>query len=175
MEIPVIKAKKFILRPYRQGDALSLRKHINNEKISRNTSHIPYPYTQKDAREWVQECLGRQKQKRPSSINFAIAVRGKVVGGIGFNNIEPRHKAEIGYWLGEQYWGRGMMTQAVNLVTRFGFEQLNLQRIFACVYPHNSASMRVLEKAGYKFEGVFRKYVKKGEEFIDGHIFAKVK
>lgn len=175
MEIPVLKAKQFTLRPYRKGDEPSLQKHINNVQISHNTSHIPYPYTLKDAQNWVRENLMRQKQKNTENINFAIAVRGKVVGGIGLNQIKLEHQAELGYWLGEKYWGQGIMTQAVGIVTRFGFEQFKLQRIFACVYPHNQASMRVLVKAGYKFEGVLHKYVKKGNEFIDGHIFAKVK
>lgn len=175
MQIPKLQGKNFILRPYQNGDQSSLRKHISNIMIYRNTTHIPYPYTRKDADQWITKNLKEQKQKAPQSINFAITVKDKVVGGISLSNIKPQHKGEIGYWLGEQFWGQGIMTEAVNLVTQFGFKRLKLKRIFACVYPSNRASMRVLEKAGFDFEGVFKKHVKKGRRYIDGHIYAQVK
>ena len=170
----VIKSKKFILRPVRRGDEESLRKNINNKKIYRNTLKIPYPYTLKDAREWIVKNLKEERRKKHSNVNFVIDIDGRVVGAVGLDEIKE-YKAEIGYWLGEKYWGQGIMTEAVRLVTKFGFNKLGLKRIYARVFPWNKASMRVLEKAGYKFEGILRKDTKKGNRFLDTHIFARVR
>jgi len=170
----VIKSRHFILRPFRKGDEESLTKNINNKKIYRNTFCIPYPYTLKDAREWITKNLKEMKNKKPKEINFVIDINSEVAGSIGFSKIEG-HKAEIGYWLAEKYWGRGIMTQAVKLITKFGFEKLKLRRIYAHVFFFNKTLMRVLEKASYKFEGILRENVIKDSKLMDDHLFAKVK
>lgn len=85
------------------------------------------------------------------------------------------HKAEMGYWLGRKYWGGGMMTDAVKSIVSFGFKNLKLHRIYAGVFLFNKGSARVLEKNGFKLEGISKKEVKKDEEFIDAYIFAKVR
>jgi len=170
----IIKSNKFILRPFKRGDENSLKENINNKKIYRNTLSIPYPYTLKDAKDWITKNLKEMKRKRPNMINFAIDINGEVVGGIGLRKIEG-HKAEIGYWLAEKYWGQGIMTKAVKLVTEFGFKKLKLKRIYAYVFSWNKPSMGVLEKAGYKLEGILRKDVKKNNKFIDTFLFAKVR
>lgn len=171
----IIKSKKFILRPFRPGDEKSLVSNINNQKICRNLYRVPYPYALKDAKEWIAKNLKWNKTKNAAEKHFVININGEVAGAVGFSNIVINHKAEIGYWLAEKYWGQGVMTQAVKLATRYGFEDLKLVRIYAEVYPWNKASMRVLEKCGYKFEGVLRKGVKKSQKFIDCHLYAKVK
>ncbi len=170
----IIKSKKFILRPFKRGDESSLRENINNKKIYRNTLNIPYPYTLKDAKDWITKNLKEMKRKRPSMINFAIDINGEVAGGIGLEKIEG-DRAKIGYWLAEKYWGQGIMTKAVKLVTEFGFKKLKLKRIYAYVFSWNEASMKVLEKAGYKLEGILRKHIKKSNKFIDTYLFAKVR
>jgi RimJ/RimL family protein N-acetyltransferase len=172
--IPIIKSKEFILRPFRKGDEKSLAENINNKNIYRNTLSIPYPYTLKNAQEWVMKSLKEAKKKKPARISFVIEINGGVAGSVGLSKIEG-HKAEIGYWLAEKYWGRGIMTKAVKLVTKFGFDKLKLKRIYAHVFSFNKASKRVLEKAGYKFEGILRKNVKKDGKFLDAYLFAKVK
>lgn len=169
----VIKSKNFILRPYRRRDAESLAKNINNKKIFRNTANIPYPYTLRDAKKWIVRNMKERKKKKPVMINFVIDVNGEVAGSVGFHKIEG-HKAEIGYWLAEKYWGRGIMTEAVKLITRFGFKKLKLKRIYGRVYSFNKASIRVLEKAGYKLEGILKKNTRKGKKFIDDYLFASV-
>ncbi len=174
MKIPVIESKQFILRPFKQKDAQSLKKYINNEKIYKNTLHIPYPYTIKDARKWLKKVLKQRKKKNPNQINFAIDMDSQVVGSIGLKEIEG-HKAELGYWLAEKHWGKGIMTEAVKIVTNFGFDKLGLRRIYAYVFTFNKGSIRVLEKAGYKQEGILKKHVKKEDKFMDDYLFAKVK
>ncbi len=173
MELPSIQTKDFLLRPYRWGDEHSLRRHINSRKIYENTAHIPYPYRLKDARDWIRNNMAERRKRQPAFIAFAIDVRGQVVGGIGFHNIEG-HKAEIGYWLAERYWGKGIMTRALQEITELGFSYFYFQRLYARVFSHNIASGRVLEKAGYSREGLLKADVQKDGRLIDCYVFGKV-
>lgn len=170
-----IKSKKFILRPFRMSDAESVQKHVGHKAVIRNLSNLPYPYTLKDARFWLNEKLSEYRQKEPADIVFAIEIDGEAAGSIGLHKIVRGHKAEMGYWLGQKYWGGGVMTDAVKSIVSFGFKDLKLRRIYARVYPFNKGSMRVLEKNGFKFEGIAKKETKKENKFIDAHIFAKVR
>lgn len=175
MKIPIIKSKKFILRPFKKGDEKSLAKNVNNRKINEMVSLIPYPYSLKDAKKWVAFNLNEYKKEKPLNINFVIDINGEVAGSIGLRGIKENHKAEVGYWLAEQYWGGGIMTSALKLITKFGFEELKLKRIQLEAYSFNKASQRVAEKSGYKLEGILRKSVKKGDKFLDACMFAKIK
>jgi RimJ/RimL family protein N-acetyltransferase len=170
----IIKSKNFTLRPFKKGDAKSIARNINNKKIYRNTLHIPYPYTLKDANEFLAKILREAKKKKPSKVNFAIDIDGKVIGSVSLEKIEG-HKSEIGYWLGERFWSRGIMSQAVKMVTDFGFYKLKLKRIYAHVFPFNKTSMQILKRNGYRFEGILRKNSKKDNKFIDDYLFAKVR
>jgi RimJ/RimL family protein N-acetyltransferase len=101
--------------------------------------------------------------------NFAMAVEGLAVGGIGLHlqgDVE-RVSAEIGYWLGESFWGRGIATEALGAVTRYGIETYHLTRVFALPFAHNTASCRVLEKAGYRLEGRLRRSAIKDGQIVD--------
>ena len=170
----VIYSKRFILRPFMKEDEDSLRKNINNERIYRNLASVPYPYTLKHAKEWIGKNLRESRKKKPLMVNFVIDIDGEVAGSVGFSDIEG-HKADIGYWLAEKYWGKGIMTEAIKLTTKFGFEKLKLKRISAPVFSFNKASRRVLQKNNYNFEGVLRKYYNKGRKFLDVYLYAKIK
>jgi len=171
-----IPSKKITIRPYRKGDERSLQKSANNKAVARYMSTLPSPYRIKDAKEWVVKCLKEYKEKKQNGINMAIVNEDRqIIGGIGLSNIEKNHKAEIGYWLNETYWGKGIITIAVRALTTFGFEKLKLKRLYAHVFSQNKASMRVLEKAGYKREGVLKKHHKKNTKYYDSTIYAKLK
>lgn len=167
--------KKFTLRTIQKGDEFDLAKNINDKTISRNTATIPYPYKLKDSKEWVGKYLKNQKKKEPGEISLAIVINGEVAGSIGLHKIIKNHKAEIGYWLARKHWGKGIVSEAVKLVTDYGFKKLKLRRIYGGVYSFNPPSMRVLEKNGYQCEGIMRKDAKKGKEYFDAHLFAKIK
>jgi len=169
-----IKAKNFTLRPYRKGDEKSLIKNINDRNIYRYTLRIPYPYGLKEAKKWLSHSKYAAKKKNKAEINFSIDISGEVVGGIGISNIK-KHKAEMGYWLGKKYWSRGIMTQAVGLVTDFGFKKLKLRRIYAHIFLKNKASARVLEKNRYKKEGLMKNYYFKNGKLLDAISYAKTK
>jgi RimJ/RimL family protein N-acetyltransferase len=166
--------KKFILRSVQKGDEFDIAKNINDKIIARNTATIPYPYKLKDAKKWIGEYLKKQKKKNPEETSFAIVIDGEVVGSIGIHKIVKNHKCEIGYWLARKHWGKGIMPEAVKIVTDYGFEKLKLRRIDAGVYSFNPPSMRVLEKNGYKLEGILKKDVKKGNKLFDKHVYAKI-
>jgi len=130
---------------------------------------FPHPYTLADADAW----LDRAESVRPET-NFAIAVRDEAVGGIGLtlHSDVHRYSAEIGYWLGEAFWGRGITTAAVTALTEYAFSSLDLRRLEAGIYSWNPASMRVLEKSGYRREGVMRHSVVKDGQLIDQVLYA---
>ena len=160
------------IRSWRESDADSIWPLANNKKVWRNLRDgVPHPYTRADAVSWIAAARAR----KPETV-FAIAVEGQAVGGIGFHPKEDveRLSAELGYWLGEPYWGRGITTEAVIAVTRYAIEQHGLVRIFALPYAWNPASARVLEKAGYVLEGRLRRAVIKDGEIIDQLLYAWV-
>jgi len=162
-----------VIRPWRPGDEESLVAHANNHEIWRNMrDRFPHPYTMEDAREWI-----RLAGEETPQTNFAIVVAGQAAGGIGLilKDDISRCSAEIGYWLGEAFWGRGIVTEAVHAFTQWSFENFNLSRIYAGVLEWNPASMRVLEKAGYQFEGRLRKAIVKQNQVMDEFIYAIVR
>ncbi len=164
------------IRSFRPADAASLAMHIGTSSVTRNMSTIPHPYSLEHADRWIATASSRNPQTQ-----FALVIDDKVVGGIGlevgdFGRHEfGEHCAEIGYWLGESYWGQGIMTEALGALTEWAFRELGLVRLHAAVYARNAASARVLEKAGYECEGRMRaRYLRDGE-FIDGLLYAKVR
>lgn len=161
------------LRPWRQGDEASLVSHANNRKVWLNLrDRFPHPYTLEDAREWI-----RTAGPVTPVTSFAIEVDGAAVGGIGFrlHGDVYRRVAEIGYWLGEAYWGRGIMSDAVRAVTAYAFARFDLRRVYAGVFESNAASARVLEKAGYVFEGRLRHAITKDGRTMDELMYAIVR
>jgi len=167
-----LKLARCTLRPWRVGDEPSLVRNANNRRVWRNLSRLPHPYTTGDADAWI----GRASAQSPVT-DFAIAVDGDAVGGIGVEigrDVFYR-SAEIGYWLGEPYWGRGIATEALRAVTEYAFGTFGLCRLQAGVFEWNPASMRVLEKAGYTLEARHRKNVTKDGETIDRLVFALVR
>jgi len=167
-----IVLKKCVLREWQWQDKASLIKNADNIKIARMVKdRFPHPYNNTAADDWLRIVTAENPQT-----NFAIVINNKAVGGIGFESQGDifRRSAEIGYWLGEAYWGKGIMTEAVIAVTAYAFQQFDLCRLYAGVFATNSASVRVLEKAGYLFEGRLRKSITKYGETIDQLLFAKV-
>ena len=162
------------LRKLVTADSKPLSRLANNKKIWDGVrDHFPYPYTPDDARDFIQ----RKADEVPACTFAIINHEGKLCGVISLVPQEDvyRMSAEIGYWIGEPFWGQGLATQAISLMTQYGFEELQLERIFAAVFDFNLASMRALEKNGYQKEGVFRNAVIKNDQICDEHRYAKVR
>jgi len=164
---------RFGIRSWRSGDEASLVRYANNRKIWRNLrDEFPHPYTLADARQWIE----RASVVGPET-SFAIVLAGAAAGSIGLRLRDDiyRRSAEIGYWLGEEFWGRGIATEAVRALTGYAFASFDLCRIYAGVFEWNPASMRVLEKAGYELEGRLRQSVTKDGQTIDELLYAVIR
>lgn len=160
------------MRSWREDDAFSIVPYADNRKVWRNLRDaFPHPYTLADARSFIGSAL----ERRPETF-YAIAVGGRAVGGIGFTlgtDVE-RISAEIGYWLGEPFWGQGITTEALEAVTQHALDAHGLLRVFAVPYAWNEASFRVLEKAGYLREARLRRSAIKDGQVVDQLLYAYV-
>ena len=166
-----IKLERCTIRTWRIEDAESLVKHADNRAVSINLrDRFPSPYTIQDAKNFLDRIVGEQRPK-----NFCIAIDGMAAGGIGLDLGEDVHRytAELGYWLGEEFWGRGIMSEAVPPFVDYCFKEFSLKRVFAMPHSNNPASARVLEKAGFVFEGRLRNNVIKDGQILDSLLYAK--
>lgn len=165
-----INFDEYKVRSYTHSDISSLVKYANNYNISRwLKDSFPFPYTEEEAVVWLATCSSQQPETC-----FAIADSNELIGGIGFHIREDvfRFNAEIGYWLGEPFWGKNIVSRAVKEMTHFIFTNFNINRIYANVFDGNPASAKVLTKCGYRREAVLIKSVFKENKFIDQHIYA---
>jgi len=161
-----------IVRDWRASDRESLLRFADNRSIWRNLTHrFPHPYTEADADSWF-FLLAQMSE----ATHWAIEVEGCAVGGIGVTLGEGVHEksGQFGYWLGEPYWGRGIMTAAVRATSDHVISRFGLLRLEAPVFEWNPASMRVLEKCGFVREGVLRRSVFKDGQVIDQALYARV-
>jgi RimJ/RimL family protein N-acetyltransferase len=162
--------ENFTLRPLRSDDATSLAQYANNHNVWRNLrDRFPHPSTLSDTQKYIDLAL----RQSPSSV-FAIEVDGKAVGVIGLTlgEGERRHSAELSYWLGEPFWGRGIITKSVGAISELAVKELGLTRIESYVFSWNPASARVLEKMGFEREGVLRNSVIKDGVLLDRWLYA---
>ena len=168
-----LKLKTCSVRSWDWRDRDAIVRHANNRNVWINLrDRFPHPYTAADARRWLDSVVGMKPET-----NFAIAVADEAVGGIGFTvqYDVARRSAEIGYWLGEEFWGRGIATDALIAVTDYAFSNYDVCRLYAHVFDWNVASARVLEKAGYAFEGRLQKSVTKDGHTIDQLMYAMIR
>jgi RimJ/RimL family protein N-acetyltransferase len=160
------------IRSWRAADLESLVENANNRNVWINLrDQFPHPYGRREAKEFLQH----MRTRKPETV-FAIAVDGNAVGAIGFvlQKDVDRVSAEIGYWLGEPYWNRGIVSEALGAITRHAIETHGLTRVFAVPFSYNAASCRVLEKNGYKLEGTLRRSAIKNGVIVDQFQYAFV-
>ena len=168
-----LKLKTCTVRSWDWRDRDAIVKHANKRNVWINLrDRFPHPYTMNDARRWLEMVVGHEPET-----NFAIVVAHEAVGGIGFTvqHDVARRSAEIGYWLGEEFWGRGIATEALVAVTDHAFSNYDVCRLYAHVFDWNRASARVLEKAGYVFEGRMSRSVTKDGQTIDHLMYAMIR
>lgn len=166
----ICKIKKWELT-----DAGDLAAALSNTKIQDNLRDgLPYPYTRQDGIDYISAMLSADENK---TFAFAITVDGKVIGSIGVFRQENIHRqtAELGYYIAEEYWGKGIMTEAVKQICKYVFEKSDIVRIYAEPFAYNSASCRVLEKAGFQYEGTLRNNAVKNGKMIDMKMYALLK
>src|SRR5271167_187038 len=161
------------VRSWGKSDLDALVRYANNAKIAANLrDQFPHPYTRSAATAYLAEVRSAEIET-----SFAVEYEGEAVGGIGFKlgTDIARLSAEMGYWLGEPFWGRGLTTRAVLAASEWAFDNYKLTRIFAMAFSHNVGSMRVLEKAGFEREGILRRSAIKNGAVLDQVLYAKVR
>lgn len=160
----------FTLRPWTMNDLDSLVKYAGNYKIAKfMTDQFPHPYTAEKGKAFLEFAA----KDTPLHI-FAIAIENEAAGGIGLHpqaDIQCKN-AELGYWLGEPFWGKGIITSAVIQMVDYGFKTFDIDRIFARPFGTNPASQKVLEKAGFTLEARLEKTLFKNGEYLDELIYA---
>lgn len=161
---------EFKLRPWNISDLDSLVKYANNWNVAKNlTDKFPFPYSEKSGRAFIEFAT----KDDPIHI-FAIDINGQAVGGIGIHPQDDIHRknAELGYWLAEPFWGKGVISNAVKQSVDFAFDTFKIDRVFARPFGTNLASQKVLEKNGFILEGRFEKVLFKNNEYLDELIYA---
>lgn len=167
-------ADNLVLRPWTREDIDSLVRYANNRNVWINLRNVfPNPYTHADAEKWIEHC--ESEAIKPA--NFAIELSGEAIGGVGVRLLDDVHRltAEIGYWIAEPFWGKGIATEALKRTTRYAFAEFGLERLQATVFEWNPASARVLEKAGYVVEGRMRRFIIKDGRIGDALLYAMLR
>ena len=163
------------IRRWELSDARDLATALSNKKIQDNLRDgLPYPYTEQDGKEFISAMLAANES---DTFAFAITVNGKVIGSIGAfrqGNIH-RQTAELGYYIAEEYWGKGIMTEAVKQLCDYVFSNTDIIRIYAEPFAYNIGSCRVLEKAGFQYEGTLRSNALKNGNVFDMKMYSKLK
>lgn len=165
---------RIVLRRWAPTDADALARLADNRSIWLNLKdRFPHPYARTDAEAWIAHC----QAETGSPTQFAIALDGVAIGGIGLEPMSDVHRltAEIGYWIGEPYWGKGIASAAVIEMTRYAFAEFPLARLQAMVFEWNPASRRVLEKAGYMLEARLARWIIKDARLVDAFLYARLR
>ena len=160
------------IRKWKLSDAKDLAIALSNRKVQNNLRDgLPYPYTEQDGKDYISDMLSANED---DTFAFAVTADNKVVGSIGVfrqGNIH-RQTAELGYYVAEEYWSRGIMTEAIKQICEYVFSKSNILRIYAEPFAYNIASCRVLEKAGFQYEGTLRSNAVKNGEVIDMKMYS---
>ena len=166
---------EFTLEKWRSDYIPDVAKYANNEKIADKLRDVfPFPYTPADAAWYVNDCIEKGDENQ---LCRAIVVNGEAVGSVGIfvKTDVYRKSAELGYWLGEPYWKKGIMTEAVKQLCAEAFATFDIVRIFAEPYAYNSGSRKVLEKVGFTLEGIMKNSVCKHGEIYDSCMYGLIR
>ena len=162
-----IKTDRLLLLPVTQDDAVRINELCNNKNVAAMTCRISYPCSLEETKQWID--TQAKASAEGLQANFAVTIEEpKVLIGVIGLEIEKQHRhAELGYWIGEDYWNQGYASEAVKAFIEYGFTQLELRRIYAYCMKENTASIRVLQKNGMQYEGCLREHIKKDGVFKD--------
>lgn len=197
--IAILISTRLRLRPFEPADAPAVHSLAGAAEVAEMMLHVPHPYPEGYAERWI---AGQRAGVDRGLLTWAVTLReppdrrqdtrreegesagggspddgdrqGAVVGTVTLSITAAHQRADLGYWVGVPYWGRGYATEAARLVISYGFDRLHLHRIQARCFPRNGASARVLQKAGMRYEGTLRGYLRKGDAFEDALLFAIV-
>lgn len=175
VEQPTLQTQRLILRPFTLADAPDVQRLAGDRAIAATTLLIPHPYEDGMAEEWIKSHPGAFQER--TGICFAIALQetGELCGAIGLRIRKINRNAELGYWVGKPYWGRGYCTEAAQELLQYGFKVLELHRIYSSHFSNNPASGRVMQKIGMSYEGCLREHTWKWGKFENVELYAILK
>lgn len=163
------------IRKWKLSDSADLAAALSNKKVQDNLRDgLPHPYTEQDGKNYISAMLSADENE---IFAFAVTIGNKVIGSIGIFRQENIHRqtAELGYYIAEEYWGKGIMTEAVRQICEYVFSKSDIIRIYAEPFAYNTASCRVLEKAGFQYEGTLRSNAVKNGKVIDMKMYSLLK
>jgi [ribosomal protein S5]-alanine N-acetyltransferase len=163
-----LETERLVLRALRPDDAQTVARLAGRREIAHTTSSIPHPYSVRQAQEWIAIHAGQQDASKETAFGVTMKADGQLIGVVGLREIDTEHsQAEMGFWIGVEWWGNGYAAEAAKTVIAYAFQELKLNRIYAHHMVRNPASGRVLEKIGMKREGLLRQRVRKWGVFED--------
>ena len=173
MEVPIkIETERLILSPLKESDIPLITEYLQEKIISDNTSHIPYPYSEPDARTWLK--MSNDALTAKTGYTFAIREKeGKIIGAIGLHD-RGDDKAELGYWIAVPFWNKGYATEAASAILNFGIKELKFHKIYATHFIHNPASGKIMEKIGMQKEAILKHHMKKEEQYLDIQMYSLI-
>lgn len=167
MIIPILKSDRLLLRPFLPTDASNVQQLAGNRAIADTTLNVPHPYEDGMAEAWISSHQPKAEAGELAAFAITTKAEDELVGAISLRIDRPFARAELGYWIGEPYWGRGYCAEAATRIVQYGFTELELHRVHAAYFARNPASGRVLEKIGMSEEGTARQHIMKWGKFED--------
>ncbi|WP_223558049.1 GNAT family N-acetyltransferase [Chryseobacterium lathyri] len=172
-EFPAIETERLILSQLKEEDLPFVTEYLQDKIFSDVTSNIPYPYTGEHARFWMK--MSRESFENNTGYTFAVRNKeGQILGAIGLHDRDD-DKAELGYWMGKPFWNKGYITEAAIALIDFGFNELQINKIYATYFLDNPASGRIMEKIGMEKEALLKQHLKKDGKYIDVMMYSILK
>ena len=164
---PTLETERLLLRPFTPADADAVHEIVSDREIAYNTAHIPHPYPEGMAAEWVDRVTARWATGESAVFAATLRGDGRLIAAVGLEIEPPHNRAELGYWVARPFWNSGYCTEAARAVVQFAFDDVSLHRVSAHHYSRNPASGKVMQKIGMRHEGRLRQHVLKWGVFED--------
>ncbi|QED46738.1 GNAT family N-acetyltransferase [Cytobacillus dafuensis] len=163
----ILNAEQFFLRSLTLEDAEKVEEYASDYDVAKTTLNIPHPYPKGSAKEFIANILEAEKEGRVITYAIVLKEDHDLIGLISIRPVMEHRRGELGYWIGKPFWGKGYGTEAAKLLIKYGFDILNLNRIYAAAFTDNPGSWRIMEKCGMKHEGILRNHILKEDKPID--------
>jgi len=166
-----ITTERLLLRPFTMADAPAVAKLANNRKLHERLLYLPHPYTEQSAIDWISTHADNFNNDTGYELAVTDKHTGEIYGAIGLKHNKDHHKGELGYWIGEPYWGRGYASEAAQALINYAFTERGLHKVYSYHFDFNPASGRVMQKAGMKQTGIFEDNIFKDGKYITEHCY----
>ena len=172
---PVLETTRLVLRPFHPADAADVQRLAGDARIAEGTVAVPHPYPDGAAEAWIAGHAAAAAERREIALAITDRTSGRLFGAASLVNISPVHqRAEVGYWVGVEFWGRGYCTEAIERLIRFAGEELGVTKVVGRCFGWNEASASVMVKAGLRLEGRLFKHELRNGQFVDQLLFGRI-